>query len=663
MTARDVVLFMGQSQGTGYGASPPLSTSQPFSLMRYTAGGLVPLKEDRDASLGTSGTLVESPVTAFMTEACSQGAIGMDAIAVNVSRNSAPWSEIKKGGSGAESGATGTLSWAQAVAALTAIKALGDAEGWAPVVRAVVWIHGQSDNRFGHTQAYGDYLRQSWTDAQTDFKAITGQGEDIPFVLSQDGTGTAYDLGEELMASTMLEAALQDPEKFVLGATGYRYAASDGKHFTNAGSYLLGEDLGAAFARHVIDDGAPPLVPSAIVMDGDVLTVTFANVAGALQLDETEIAGVTNFGFVFHDAKGVTVTEFELGTDTISFRGSDVWPDTARVSYAYAGAAPGSWHGPATGNRGQLRDDEGFAPAFGPGLVDPTGGWSSVELGPTPWLSFDGAGDYLITPSSPAVSPSGELWFHVRIKIPNLSQKRALVSKSSTGHSSFGIYVSATGSLFAVAATSASAGDTAYDATPAGTILVDVEYDVDVVFNGALAEADRWKFYVDGANVPRTLFSGTTPATIRADTASLRIGRYQLGSGGSGDANERAFIGVMRNVVFGLKAPTATEVATMRNGGVLRTPFGIGAALDAGIRVWLHGRNRHTTLAGKRTGTLEGFSGICSGTYPSGSDNAACVAALSGRPPAFDGETGAISNQAPGYETTRFTRGGNLGFA
>ncbi len=277
---------------------------------------------------------------------------------------------LRKGGCGflLEKGYTSAFD--EAMKQVADAKALVQPTGKTYRVGAVTAVHGESDhyaNQYPLQPSGGGVALTSYADAlvewQRDYdagiRALTGQQQAVPLLISQMSNWNDRRTSE--IPRLQIEAHTRASGKVVLvGPTYMLPYAGDCIHFTNHGERRLGEYFAKAYAR-VVNGGAwEPLRPVDAKPDRNTIHVRFTVPKPPLVLDTTQITDPGSYGFEVVDAAGTSVpiqTVQISAPDTVTITlGSDAVVGM-QVRYAL-NATPQTCPGPETGPRGNLRDSD-----------------------------------------------------------------------------------------------------------------------------------------------------------------------------------------------------------------------------------------------------------------------------------------------------------------
>jgi hypothetical protein len=344
------ILLSGQSLSIGYGGTPVLSTTQPYS--NKTLAG--------STQLGTTFTpLVESnreTVASAMANNITSlsGGTYQSAVTVHGVGNTA-YSGLKKG----------TTPYANGMTQVTNVfNAAASELSKTDRVVGVAIIHGEADHQQFTTAAeYESYLVEWQHDYETDSKAITGQVDIVPLFTDQMASFTGYNAATSVIPGAQLAAAENNPGKIVLVGPKYFLNYSDYAHLNNTSYRWLGGYYGKVMKKVLIDKEAwRPLTPDSVLRSGKIIYAKFHVPAGQLALDTTLVSPRTNYGFEYSDStSSATISSVEiLNTDTVKITLSNVPTGySQKLGYAHTGTAgslPGAQvAGSAAGN---LRDTD-----------------------------------------------------------------------------------------------------------------------------------------------------------------------------------------------------------------------------------------------------------------------------------------------------------------
>jgi hypothetical protein len=377
------IVSTGQSLSVGATGNPVVSTKQPYhnlmlsdaapdpkydgqgdmlSLVPLTApirppGGGAPAYPDNIAgetpSEGTSNQI--SALT------LARGGFDTVSVASNVGESGQSITVIEKGGTG--------KAYAATLYEAAAIKALAAQQGKSFGYGAILLTHGETD---ADDPNYEARIAKLGADYNADLKALTGQSQDIPMLISQQGTfpSAANSFGLSTLAAWQL--GVKSPGLFLCVGPKYQYEYSpDNVHFPAAQYRRLGEKYGEVYVRaRLMKEPWAPLQPTKVSRSGAVLTVDFHVPDPPLAWEESisaphqEIvtAWAAGRGFEVADSTGpLTITSVAItGTSVAVTLAAAPTGQNLTLSYALIQDKSGYSGGTDNGRRGQLRDSDPF---------------------------------------------------------------------------------------------------------------------------------------------------------------------------------------------------------------------------------------------------------------------------------------------------------------
>ncbi|MBX3222082.1 MAG: hypothetical protein KF795_16310 [Labilithrix sp.] len=394
------VLSTGQSDSVANGASPFLTSVQPFGNMSFDVGVMTSKDCDGDGCLGYETPSDFVPLVegdhffGYQVETMSAGmanqasVFAADWFAANgpqprhdilVSlhgRSGNTYWCLRKGSCNY---VPGYLSaFAEGLMQVESAKKIAAAKGKTYVVRAVTTIHGGSDHenrqnelsfieRTDGTGVVGNYaeaLMEWQRDYETEVRAITGQTEPVPLFVSQFGSFT--DTAESNIPVRQIEAHVKAPGKVIVVTPNYPFEHfTDCLHYSNYSQRRMGAYFAKAYQRTVIEGGTfEPLRPLSVTRAANVLTVKFFVPVPPMVIDTTRVVDPGNYGFTFADStSSATIASVALaGPDTVTVTLSGAPTGAARkLRYALNAPSPHACPGPTAGARGNLRDSDATA--------------------------------------------------------------------------------------------------------------------------------------------------------------------------------------------------------------------------------------------------------------------------------------------------------------
>jgi hypothetical protein len=375
------IIGTGQSLSVGAGAAP-ISTVQPYNNLKLLDRGpdpqypldgggdlsLVPLTEPIKPRLQgysdnqyPNNILGESPNTGMANEISK---LWLDRVGGDYVTLQSPvgWSghclrDIDKRGTGRAY--PGSLSEGRS------FQRLADEAGKTFAFGAIILTHGECD---AGNPGYEDGLFQLWHDYNDDLRAITGQSQDVPLLVSQQSTILVPRGGSSV---AVWKLAVDHPGQAYCVGPKYQYQyLPDHLHMDAAGYRRIGEKYAEVFDL-VVNQGVfwKPVQPNTVVREGARVIVTFDVPNPPLSWDENISAPHQEVHSVWANGRGFEVSDStgELTISSVDIVGDDVVEITLDreptgsnllLRYALTQDGIGIQGGTDLGMRGQLRDSD-----------------------------------------------------------------------------------------------------------------------------------------------------------------------------------------------------------------------------------------------------------------------------------------------------------------
>jgi hypothetical protein len=263
-------------------------------------------------------------------------------------------------------------AYAASIFEASAIQRLAGASGVRYGVGAIVMTHGETDAGAGNYEAQ---LVQLWSDYNQDLRAITGQAEAIPMIVSQHhayGFTAGSTSGASASTLAQWQASVNHPGDILCSGPKYHYPyIADGIHLEVRGYEMLGEKYGEVYFQAVVQKaGWRPLEPTAVTRNGRVVRVQFHVPVPPLDWDEAIVAPHRTALTAWAEGRGfelrsgntpIAIESVALDGDTVAITsGADI-PAGAIVGYAVTSDGASVL---GLGHRwGQLRDSDPFVGA------------------------------------------------------------------------------------------------------------------------------------------------------------------------------------------------------------------------------------------------------------------------------------------------------------
>ncbi len=332
----------------------------------------------------TPHTAMASQISALVRRAFATEYVTVHSV---VGENGQGMARLKKAAVETVNGATSTgRAYAATLFEVAAIERLAKARGQSYGVGAIILTHGETDA--GNADYQAD-LVQLWRDYNQDLKAITGQAESIPLLVTQQhGFGFSAGTSSGASASTLAawRASLEHPRDIVCVGPKYQYPyAPDNFHLGTRGYQLLGEKYGQVyFERIVLGRDFRPVQPTQVSVDGRVVRVRFHVPVPPLVWDEalpaphqtalTEWRAGRGFELSAGGGAPIAIESVAIDGDAVSIQSAVDLPAGAVLGYATT--SDGVVLANTSRRWGQLRDS------------DPTVGASTRQAQPNYAVAF-----------------------------------------------------------------------------------------------------------------------------------------------------------------------------------------------------------------------------------------------------------------------------------
>jgi len=380
------VIGTGQSLSIGAAAGTPISTMQPFNNLKLWDDGpdprwpldgsgilsLLPLTE-RFRPSGLPGwpdsqypnNLSGETPNAGMANEITQlwlSRTGTDFVTIH---SVVGWSghclrDIDKSN-------PATRAYPGGLSEARTFKRFADDAGKTFAYGAINITHGECDAGAGGSPDYEAGLYQLWLDYNEDLKAITGQAQDIPLLISQQSTI----VGPRQTAVAVWKLGVDHPGAAYCVGPKYQYQyASDNLHMEAAGYRRLGEKYAEVFDQ-VVNQGIfwKPVQPQSAVLSGRQIIVTFDVPNPPLNWDENinpphqqvHTAWANGRGFEVNDSTGeLTIASAEIVADdtVVITLAAEPTGTNLLLRYALTQDGTGTQGGTDLGMHGQLRDSD-----------------------------------------------------------------------------------------------------------------------------------------------------------------------------------------------------------------------------------------------------------------------------------------------------------------
>ena len=353
-------LSAGQSLDLG-SISPPVTIKPPLP-------GIV-LTPNHGVRMPSAGALSESQVSALKPGAANVSeppivsqCVNAKELFINNENLGIVCATYAIGGQRIDQLNDGTVPYMNGIRSVESAFNQAEALGLPLSVPFVSWRQGEADINAGTLVAdYQSALLQLQIDYETDLKAVTGQAGNIPILLDQVSSQTAYNVAESVIPLLQLDIALNNPALFTCVGPKYDIEYRDGIHPFAEGFFKIGARFAQAAAELRSGGTWLPVHAVSAVRTGTEVVVTFACPNGQLVIDDTLVSDPGNYGIRWidnGDGNAVNVSGVALSATNELTVSLDTVPTGTggKIGIADIGI-PGNPAGPTTGARACLRDD------------------------------------------------------------------------------------------------------------------------------------------------------------------------------------------------------------------------------------------------------------------------------------------------------------------
>jgi len=236
---------------------------------------------------------------------------------------------------------------------------LANAAGKTYNLPAVFWMQGES-NYATEPQLYRSLIKTLRSDIDADVKALTGQKNDVIFLMYQPNSEMQSGQTAALPLE-MLNIGLTE-KNFYAGPPTYSFPHADNIHLTKIGYTKIAATAGYILEKIIVEGIEwKPIYAESWTITGNQVDIRMHVPKGLLVFDTVTVADPGNFGFQLYNASGVLQT---LTSVTIPRQGvvriisSGAISAGFTLTYAVNNGTSGT-SGPTTGPRGCLRDTQG----------------------------------------------------------------------------------------------------------------------------------------------------------------------------------------------------------------------------------------------------------------------------------------------------------------
>jgi hypothetical protein len=350
----ELVFLNNSGQSLAGGPATPLTTTQEYDNVGYTAGSSSPGAYSSLTSANcSSGGVLEPPLF---------GALYYIKVLLDA-ENGLAYTDHKYqlvGGDNSQGSLSilalnkGDALYNAAISQATSTTTIAATNKLIPLAGGVFWTQGEADSAMS-AATYQGHLSTLATDYNTDLKAATGQTKDIAFITYQTGSATA----NRNVALGQLAASIANPLVHLACAM-YVFNYTDAQHVDAESSKWLGCYYGLVYKRVMIDGTTwSPIRPISSIKSGSFANVKFSVPVKPLVLDTTQVPSQSQSGFTLVTSADVDIpitSVTVVAPDTVKIIANTTIPAGAKLRYGYSAATGKSLYVGAAGN---LRDSQG----------------------------------------------------------------------------------------------------------------------------------------------------------------------------------------------------------------------------------------------------------------------------------------------------------------
>lgn len=383
------IIWYGQSWALGWDSRPALTTTQPYDTLMFN-GGVRQLQSvaENGAALQSFVPAVESDATgtpeapaSLLGETGAVAAANLIKEMILRENNIAPddqsfrllVSAMGEGGKSLEALADNAQPYMQRLKEqISRGYAIAQAAGQSYNVPVVVWIQGATAV---NAATYAAQLEAMRADISAYAKSVTGQSNEVALVTWQ-AYASSNDPANSASAASVFSrfvAAADTYAHIYCAGPAYQHSqvAAGNLHYTNLGMRGIGQDIGVAIKRAVIDGAAfEPLRPVSLLRQGKIGLLR-VNVEDTRLVEDTSlVAPIANMGLKLYDSGGteLTITSVSfMQPDTVKIVSALDIPAGAIIGYADTGtdfSNANKWRGTIRDGLSELAGRNRFLVAF-----------------------------------------------------------------------------------------------------------------------------------------------------------------------------------------------------------------------------------------------------------------------------------------------------------
>ncbi len=366
-----LIPIFGQSLSVGAAATPPISTTCKYKAgIMFNGGVIAPQKE---VSYFTDFIPLVELNNETLASGCVEQLIELLQKEKGINVDSAYWDNHKflfvSCGAGSKTIAMLMSDYYQGlINAVQGAKNVAAAKGWTLKVPAVIYIQGETDQKYTNNTDYATYkaaLQSFRSTFDTDVKLITGQAEDVKVILYQTCsqnivtsvphptyTNTAMDVPTAQMS------LVKEDANFCACNPAYMldHSTVETIHLSAVGEKLMGLYCGMSLKKIITKDALfKGVTPNTYLISGNSITIKYNVPNPPLRFDVNFVKEVANMGYAVIDSNDTDIlTSVSIFDDEVTLVCS-ASPLNCKLYYGFNGV--GGKDGRIDGSRGNLCDN------------------------------------------------------------------------------------------------------------------------------------------------------------------------------------------------------------------------------------------------------------------------------------------------------------------
>ena len=366
-----LIPIFGQSLSVGAAATPPISTTCKYKAGIMFNGGVIAVQ--KEVSYFTDFIPLVELNNETVASGCVEQLIELLQKEKGINVDSAYWDNHKflfvSCGAGSKTIAMLMDDYYQGlVNAVQGAKNIADSKGWKIDVPAVIYIQGETDQKYTNNTDYATYkaaLQSFRSTFDTDVKSITSQAEDVKVILYQTCsqnivtsvphptyTNTAMDVPTAQMS------LVKEDANFCACNPAYMldHSTVETIHLSAVGEKLMGLYCGMSLKKIITKDALfKGVTPNTYLISGNSITIKYNVPNPPLRFDVNFVKEVANMGYAVIDSNDTDIlTSVSIFDDEVTLVCS-ASPLNCKLYYGFNGV--NGRDGRIDGSRGNVCDN------------------------------------------------------------------------------------------------------------------------------------------------------------------------------------------------------------------------------------------------------------------------------------------------------------------